>query len=749
MGKAVNTFITSVGGVDLGDAGDQNPRPSGSAGSASDTSPQVAVPPPDVVPRDSDVAATLSVLEDDNDTFYDALGEPAGEPPPPASHPEPVREGSAEPVPDATSIDVGDASVDAALAREDQTPSDSPQQTWRESRPESSGGAIVSNVLVRKGRTRVAASPRFVAATSGAQAQAQALAPSPPRKRGSASSVATLPTDVPTPAAPESNIPCKRAFLTGLNYTKSKYRLRYAVNDAIEFGDSLASELGFHNRDLVFAVDEGRPTCTLPSQGLGAGAKRNRNGNSNRNRLTPNECEWQRPVYYDNEKRFVHPTRKNILEGFRYLVRNVKEGAHLIWHNSGHCAYIDGKGPYLITANANLEHPRAEDMISKEDIRDELILKIPKGCRLDIFIDSCFGSALFNLQYCVGRMLAKEYSGGTRVTVDTSGPLSQHATSKLSQAQAPDVTLATTVPASTSEREHKNIQAPLFSSLAVTETAQPLGPVEEIPSPPPAPSMQIRDPVPITFPQDTSPGEPFTRTVSPATKVTKRSSGIASAPGPVPATPTTQTLADRILGFATASSATDIVAEPLSEPAGVIRRTNAQARYASQGVVKAPRPLDYFEGRKEGFDQPEGHVTVWVAAGGLQKAFEASKPVKHGILSNAVCKTLKACNRATIRELWVRIRDDIEAENEARSQRDLLKDEKDRPDAEARVQYAEIWASHPEPLDSSSSIMDREAFWYKPVVAAYQPEATSATSAQGSSKDHVHGCTALSTLDLR
>ncbi|KAG8701073.1 cytochrome c oxidase subunit 1, partial [Ceratobasidium sp. 394] len=184
---------------------------------------------------------------------------------------------------------------------------------------------------------------------------------------------------------PVATTPVKRALLIGVDYRNTDNPLRHATKDAVMFGKVLNETLKFPEENLVFVTDmeHNTPSCftTPPKRNQGASLGLN----------LANGTSWQGSVEVKDKKRFVQSTRHNMIEGFRWLVRGAKAGDDLVMLFSGHCAYYNGKGPFLVATGGT---GAVDDMVSKNDLLDELVLKVPAGCRLQIVFDCCNSSAL-------------------------------------------------------------------------------------------------------------------------------------------------------------------------------------------------------------------------------------------------------------------------------------------------------------------------------------------------------------------
>lgn len=96
------------------------------------------------------------------------------------------------------------------------------------------------------------------------------------------------------------------------------------------------------------------------------------------------------------------PTRKNILKAIQWLVEDIKPGQHVFFHYSGHGGQlIDVNGAYK-SIFENCIYPckgKKLQIILDEEIRKELIEKIPRGSKCFIVMDSYSGNATIELEH--------------------------------------------------------------------------------------------------------------------------------------------------------------------------------------------------------------------------------------------------------------------------------------------------------------------------------------------------------------
>ena len=98
----------------------------------------------------------------------------------------------------------------------------------------------------------------------------------------------------------------------------------------------------------------------------------------------------------------IKPTRKNILKAIQWLVEDIKPGQHVFFHYSGHGGQlVDINGAYK-SIFENCIYPckgKRLQIILDEEIRKELIEKIPNGSKCFIVMDSYSGNATIELEH--------------------------------------------------------------------------------------------------------------------------------------------------------------------------------------------------------------------------------------------------------------------------------------------------------------------------------------------------------------
>jgi len=96
------------------------------------------------------------------------------------------------------------------------------------------------------------------------------------------------------------------------------------------------------------------------------------------------------------------PTKKNILAGFKWLVRNVQPGDSLLLHYSGHGGKVkntDGtEASGYDQTIIPLDYHKAGQILD-DDVHDLLCKDLPKGVRLTAIFDCCHSESIMDLPY--------------------------------------------------------------------------------------------------------------------------------------------------------------------------------------------------------------------------------------------------------------------------------------------------------------------------------------------------------------
>jgi hypothetical protein len=107
----------------------------------------------------------------------------------------------------------------------------------------------------------------------------------------------------------------------------------------------------------------------------------------------------------------IKPTGKNILNGFNWLLNNVKEGDSLFFHYSGHGAQIkdihgdekDGLDECIIPLDY-----MTNGVITDDLLYILLVSKVPKGVKLFCILDCCHSGSGMDLKYTYANIANKD-----------------------------------------------------------------------------------------------------------------------------------------------------------------------------------------------------------------------------------------------------------------------------------------------------------------------------------------------------
>ncbi|TCD61159.1 Metacaspase [Steccherinum ochraceum] len=151
----------------------------------------------------------------------------------------------------------------------------------------------------------------------------------------------------------------RKAVCVGINYHRQPYELFGCVNDAKNVYRFLNKHHHFKEEDIVLLVDDSR-----------------------------------------NPKQ--HPTRQNIIEAMRWLVKDAHPHDSLFFHYSGHGGQTKDKDGDEIDGWDEVIYPL--DYQTAGSIVDDLmhaimVQPLPIGCRLTALFDSCHSGSILDLPY--------------------------------------------------------------------------------------------------------------------------------------------------------------------------------------------------------------------------------------------------------------------------------------------------------------------------------------------------------------
>ncbi|KAG1854414.1 caspase domain-containing protein, partial [Suillus subalutaceus] len=147
----------------------------------------------------------------------------------------------------------------------------------------------------------------------------------------------------------------KKALCIGINYTGQRRELRGCINDAHNVKRFLTSNWGYKNGDIVMLVDD------------------------------------------TNNSRQM-PTRQNILDAMRWLVKDAHPHDALFFHYSGHGGQIPDQDGDEADGLDEVIYPvdyKKAGLIVDDEMHRIMVKSLPAGCRLTAIFDSCHsGTAL-------------------------------------------------------------------------------------------------------------------------------------------------------------------------------------------------------------------------------------------------------------------------------------------------------------------------------------------------------------------
>ncbi|KAF8839756.1 hypothetical protein BDN67DRAFT_904957 [Paxillus ammoniavirescens] len=163
----------------------------------------------------------------------------------------------------------------------------------------------------------------------------------------------------------------KKALCIGINYTGQRRELRGCINDIKNVRRFLTSQWGFKDGDIVMLMDE----TTNPRQ---------------------------------------RPTRRNMIDAMRWLVKDARPHDSLFFHYSGHGGQIpdkDGDEPDGLDEVIYPVDYKTAGVIVDDEMHRIMVKPLPQGCRLTAIFDSCHSGTALDLPYIYhtnGRLRSKK-----------------------------------------------------------------------------------------------------------------------------------------------------------------------------------------------------------------------------------------------------------------------------------------------------------------------------------------------------
>jgi len=145
----------------------------------------------------------------------------------------------------------------------------------------------------------------------------------------------------------------------GINYTGQKRELRGCINDIKNVRRFLTRQWGFKEGDIVMLMDQ----TTNPRQ---------------------------------------MPTRQNMIDGMRWLVKDARPHDSLFFHYSGHGGQIPDTDGDELSGFDEVIYPvdyKTAGVIIDDELHRIMVKPLPKGCRLTAVFDSCHSGTTLDLPF--------------------------------------------------------------------------------------------------------------------------------------------------------------------------------------------------------------------------------------------------------------------------------------------------------------------------------------------------------------
>jgi hypothetical protein len=177
----------------------------------------------------------------------------------------------------------------------------------------------------------------------------------------------------------------KRAVLCGVSYTKRKFRLKGTINDTINMKELLIKNFKFPI-ECIRVLTGMTINCYFSFLNV-SGANRYQH-------VYPPHCAEQ------EQNANLIPTKHNILESLRWLVKDCEAGDSLVFYFSGHGLQqpdfkedeIDGFDETLCPVDFI-----KEGMIHDNDLNSTIVWPLKKGVTLHAIVDACHSGTILDL----------------------------------------------------------------------------------------------------------------------------------------------------------------------------------------------------------------------------------------------------------------------------------------------------------------------------------------------------------------
>ena len=114
------------------------------------------------------------------------------------------------------------------------------------------------------------------------------------------------------------------------------------------------------------------------------------------------ECKEFRILTDDSNDPLLQPTRKNIIDGINWLVKDLNPNESVFFHYSGHGGLtLDLSGDEKSGKDSCIYPIQAGEIeiITDDELRIELVNKIPTSCKAFVVLDSCHSGTALDLRY--------------------------------------------------------------------------------------------------------------------------------------------------------------------------------------------------------------------------------------------------------------------------------------------------------------------------------------------------------------
>ncbi|GJE99037.1 caspase family protein [Phanerochaete sordida] len=151
----------------------------------------------------------------------------------------------------------------------------------------------------------------------------------------------------------------KKALCIGVNYIGTQEQLSGCINDAHNVRNFLITHCGYRSEDIVLLTDDSRNPRQIP-------------------------------------------TRQNMIDGMKWLVRSAQKHDALFFHYSGHGSQVKDRDGDEVDGFDEVILPvdfRKAGIITDDVMHDIMVTPLPTGCRLTALFDSCHSGTALDLPY--------------------------------------------------------------------------------------------------------------------------------------------------------------------------------------------------------------------------------------------------------------------------------------------------------------------------------------------------------------